>query len=350
MHRQKDVTYVTSFFQMIGRKKYITFFILLFLLPFSAPLIAEERAQAAACIFKKYERPFTVLDLTNSCIEWAPDYPNSCFVLMSPSCHSSSLEMFSPNFLWLKREVIPEDIYALSACEHVDVMLVGDFVCRFPEAWKELIYTLQKMAHVILFEVPRSEHAQFHTFLLEQVGIACFYSEHNVYYILENPGPFPLKKSTLLHPCKQEKRFEVICDYSKKVFKKIYLEVLADASIGGIAQEICTPWIAGINFLTYIIFNGQIPTRSESIEKLPIDLSHTDWMPHNMILQGSQLLLIDGDDPTIHPLIRFKHNCVVQLPNIKKLLSMTVDKSPLEVLTIFTEIYGYKELFRLDTH
>ena len=64
----------------------------------------------------------------------------------------------------------------------------------------------------------------------------------------------------------------------------------------GVIQR--SPWIPGINLCTFKMCRGVYPSQDQLCKSLRVakDLRHTDWLINNMILQGSAISLIDGDD------------------------------------------------------
>ena len=61
----------------------------------------------------------------------------------------------------------------------------------------------------------------------------------------------------------------------------------------------CFAWNKGINLITFKMLNGTYPSKGALKRALfnARDFSSTDWMPHNMIVQGDTLKLIDNHDP-----------------------------------------------------
>lgn len=283
---------------------------------------SEDRFAIIDSIFEKYHRPFTVLDVGSAqgyfSFRGAEKYPNSTFVMLEGSNSAypliskqvasiCKLNNYLDNFIWLDSQIIVHDLMDLSKCEHFDVILALNILHWFPDDWKKLLEALVTMSHITVIEVPpvednlpalqRETRIKLHQHLSiiakeVKAGVPRHTNDNLMtsYYILENKGPFSLKKTTVIHPdiTEGDRSHTVYYDFERKHFVK---KDLKDPFI-----EYISEWNAGINLLTYLKFNGQWPCRENIVAYLPFDGTHKDWMPNNMILRGESLILIDTND------------------------------------------------------
>ncbi len=286
----------------------------------------EKRFEIVNSVFQRYNRPFSVLDVGAAqgyfTFRGAELYPDSVFTMMEGSNSAypliskqvasiCELNSHLKNVIWLDQQINPPDFVKLADCEHFDVILLLNILHWFPADWEKLFNACYKMGHVVIVEVPpyeenlprgqRELRKSIHSFLSKRaqeikVGVPRHnnLSYNTTYYIIENPGPFVYSRTTLLHPNYNDREHLVKYDYDmigfiKKNKKPPY-------------ETVETPWTHGINLLTYLAFNGRCPTRNEMIHALPVDPSHRDWMPNNMIVSGKKLSLIDEKDSKNIPL------------------------------------------------
>ncbi len=281
----------------------------------------NQRYEIVNSVFRKYSRPFSVLDIGAAqgyfSFRGAKEYPNSVFVMLegsNPSYPMISEQLSSlcdlnsevDNVIWLNRSIDPADLKKISSCEHFDVILLLNILHWFPSDWQRIIESCNKMAHVVIIEVPPLEEGSLpeeqiqvrsgiHQYLCKRAsqkinGVPRHRSPHlnTTYYICENDKEFYLEKTTLLHPAYGDRKHSIRCNYdSKKLFKCDVIPPYIEYN---------SNWIPGINLLTFLMMNGSWPTRSSIIKFLPYDNTHMDWMPNNMVLSGNKLNLIDKND------------------------------------------------------
>lgn len=272
-------------------------------------------------VFRRYNRPFTVLDIGSAqgyfSLRGAEAYPDSVFVMLEGSnsvypfisdqvASICQLNSHLDNLIWLNHPILKEEIENLSTCEHFDIVLLLNILHWFPNEWENLIEAVLRMSHVTIVEIPPwneslpLEQAKLrrliHSYLDRIAGEKLSgVPRHNdislstTYYIIENSRPFTLEKTSLLHPDFGDRVHEICCNYDVKTFVK------KDINAPFIALEY--NWIPGINLLTYLMLNGTFPLRKDIVSAIPIDVDHKDWMPNNMILRGKRITLIDKYDP-----------------------------------------------------
>lgn len=196
-------------------------------------------------VCKRYNRPFTLLSLGEENIsELANAYPESVFIVFGGKVQGDNVIVFN-------HQVSSDELRMLASCEHVDIALL-------PKERFEDLEVLKKMSHIVVCGE-----------------------------VIEGTKPFRLEQTTLIHPKKLRRAYDVFCDYDHKLLRKTRPDLV---------EEIA--WEPGINLMTYVLFNGVFPSRQEIITNIPVDHCHRDLVPNNMILQGKKVILIDGDDPT----------------------------------------------------
>lgn len=286
-------------------------------------------AEAVDSILARYERPFTFLGIGEGIEAFMGKntlaYPKSVFVQLAKQI---DLPASSRNVIGLKYSPSLQDIEKLSSCEHVDVLLLLDPLSLFEKNWRQALQMLQQMSHVLVVAWPKSSfEGHFSTAYTEDGAF--------LYFVLEGKEPFPLRKTTFVHPRKIRWSYEIYCDYHRKYLKKIRPNWSA-------MQE----WFPGINMMTYLMFNGCIPSRPQVVEHLPKDFEHSDWVANNMIMQGEKIILIDKDDPVSTPVDPADKERFPRLEaNLRKFILSTVDMTPQQVRSAFISIYNWGNYF-----
>ena len=275
----------------------------------------KEEMKILDSLFTRYTRPFTFLgigeDSEFEMKDKIADYPESTFVFLGKSSSQEDRLSALKNVIYLKHSISFQELKNLALCEHVDVLLFNTALEAFNESYEQILHVLRQMAHIVVIALPTGNH------------------------IYKQRDPFRLVKTTYIHPKKKRWSYEIHCDYEYKFLKKTRPN-----------WSTYIPWEPGINMMTYLLFNGSIPSRREVLQNLPIDLEHTDWLPNNMIVQGSKILLIDKDDPisgTVEPDggVRFARLNAY----LTQLILETENSSLEEVKNSFISIYGWGDYF-----
>jgi len=189
----------------------------------------DERFSIVDSILKRFNRPFTVLDIGAAqgyfSIRAAEAYPESVFVMLegsNPAYPMISKQLASicrlnqhlHNLIWLDKLIVPKDIGYLRSHERFDVTLLLNIVHWFPNDWKQIIDDTHAMSHVTILEVPPLEASlpeehynlrkQIHEYVaklatqtMRGVPRHTNPSLYTAYYILENKPKFVLDKRPL---------------------------------------------------------------------------------------------------------------------------------------------------------
>gem|GEM_PF-5087412 len=290
-------------------------------------------------LLDRYNRPFTLLaigeDVGLSVAKKAPLYPESTFAILDEKPGSENLLSSLENTVWMKHRLLFCEAKELASCEHVDILLLFHSLPMFCPNWQEALQIFQQMAHVVVVQLPKGELDTMHNYLAQLSDGKVDEEASSVSYVLEGKAPFRLAKTTLIHPRKRRWSYEIYCDYSQKYLKKIRPNWTASS-----------PWFPGINMMTFLLYNGTIPSRDQVLIHLPLDQEHSDWVPNNMIVQGDRILLIDKDDPVSTPVTadggkRFRD----MEAKMRAWISTTPNLSPSQVRESFISIYNWGKYF-----
>ena len=285
-------------------------------------------------LLNRYERPFTVLEVGSSesatCATVVSDYPSSVFVFYGTTerkkAHYLRELSGKENVIWLNKTPSPKDLELFSLSEHVDVLIFNESISH---KWKSYLNTCEKLAHTVIFVLSK-DHSQGdinagHNFFSSSEGLLDRIDrEDTVSYILESPPNFQICKSTMLHPVRKDRTYLIECDYTKKLFHKVL-----DSK-----KRITTDWVQGINLVTFLMFNGNYPTRRNVVKYLPFNQNHKDWMPNNMILKGASISLIDHEEKAAPAKVNHE-KCV-------NLILKSNNKSPEQIRDLFCKIFHVK--------
>ncbi len=249
-------------------------------------------------ILGKYKRPFTMLELGAKqgyfSLRAASTYPQSTFVMIE----DNSLAKYFPssdlleickrntclhNIVLFNREIVADELERLSECEHFDLVIAFNLFSSCKNNCLELIEPLLKLGDNILLEVP-NWHNELNEYLsANNIELLCTF-EHSKIWLREGHKNILLRRHWL-RPLSST--LTIKSTYEEKKLIKNYDKLTI------------TDWIPGINLITFKMYSGIYPTfdtvRNE-ILKLK-DVAHTDWLAHNMIVQGDTITMIDCNDP-----------------------------------------------------
>ncbi len=275
----------------------------------------EIRWPAIKKILDQYERPFTVLDIGASegyfSLRIATEYKDQCTCVMLEGDntlllpHICQLNKKLNNIVVLEKFITPQDLKELGNCEHFDLILAFNVVHQLGDAWKETIDQLLTLGDHILIETPppgcrTSAHKEnlplIEAYLAQNnhgkvVGQVPRYGRPGL------PAPdqkysnvylFDMHKNILNKPTwgSPHQRFYALnSNFKEKTLYKPRIHKTIN-------------WKKGINLWTFKNLHGVYPARdviNQEIKRLSV-LSHQDFMPWNMIIQGNSLELIDWED------------------------------------------------------
>lgn len=224
-------------------------------------------------VLDRYNRPTTNLFISAShwdcIIANAQKLPQSVFVILDNSQSLDFQELMKflenhssvfDNLIVLKWPISLNSLKKLYSCEHFDVLFFLN-----EESSADLIAESLGKAHLL---------------------VVSGHGAKEKYQLIESPSPFYLQLRSLIHNTVPSRKYRVEFSFQGKEFQKTFQESEAINSVK-------TEWVPGINLITYLMLNGIYPDRVRLAQGLPIEVNHSDWMPNNMLVQGSRIALID---------------------------------------------------------
>ena len=276
----------------------IAFVLILLYTPMLYPSDMAYRYNIIRPLLDKYQRPFTVLEITTQpqalSFSIAHDYDAVCVVAASDDdnalleqCHLCDTR---GNILLLKIELSPGNIWELKRYSHFDVVLIWDIwgLLKKNMLWLKNIKNIFKLGDHIILETPNSVEDSW----LKKIKRYL----RRIRIIKKDPTLITFfkeitrKKETILqffHKVQHladNSRYKIISSFEEKKFLK--------------RNTILTDWNPGINLQTFQLFNGVYPEK-KVIRKLlePFkELDHPDLLMRNIIIQGKKLIVIDWED------------------------------------------------------
>lgn len=262
-----------------------------------------------------YKRPITVLDIGAAegyfSFRIAKDY-NACVVMIGdPSWNDNVLEKLCEyntsidTAILLSKKIMPVELAKMAECEHFDVVLALNVIHHFGEEWQKGYEAILNLGDNIIIETPpRNDLGACGQAFLSPINDSLDLEPHvllgefkrhtdpnkadRLVWISKQKSDLSRKAYTFT-PAEAIHTFEIVSNFERKTLKKFYGNELI------MEKE----WIPGINLITFKSLNGSYPTVPVLVDALPplIAEPSTDWFPHNVIVKGKTLHLIDTDDP-----------------------------------------------------
>lgn len=268
-------------------------------------------------LFKKFNRPFTLIDLGAAqgyfSLNAAYKY-NCCSVMVEGNNHYANFLKYLcekndqvPAKILLHKQIDSHFLQLLSRGEHFDVVLALNVLHHLGQDWQECLDHILNLGEHIIIETPSGKdkgacgiyNADIEKYLNE-IGAQIIgrFSRHTdsmnngiMYYIYR-------KKETVVQKYlldfywlgpKNSYLIDSTLDYKKFTKFDNIQNILVSRD-----------WHSGINFVTFKIFNGIYPDTKwcQDYINQVFDHFHQDFMPWNLILNGSNMYLIDGEERT----------------------------------------------------
>lgn len=274
----------------------------------------------------QYTRPITFLVIDNkndsmSLFSYSKKFPESVFVLIS---NNDCVYPETPphNFIHLKTNGTIDELRHLGECEHFDMVLIKDHNNELNEQCASVLYALGE--NVFINVEKRQELFEKHIRELGFNKISHSIVETNLFHCY-HPVTF-LKRTHWFESASSLNSVRHIIStlHEKKLHKKYD------------PKHVPTTWLPGINLMTFKVLNGCIP--QETIMRNEIvrlfNISHLDWMPNNMILQGCRVELIDFDPLDSEPK-------TVNTPHMLELMLEFVQAEKKDIEHIYQKILVY---------
>jgi len=262
----------------------------------------SERLDLLRPYLSRFKRRFTVLDfgagINASAIgtEIAREF-DAVVVCVEENIVAPEL---SPRTMWLKKEFSPRDLQLMSECEHFDVV-IGFNVCHWFNSTVPL-EILSRMGRYVFIQSPASDDAKAIETFGHVVGDICRYTidwKHlgdTVQFPQHTPRPLWMHENILprilTRTCVEahENSAHTLMWAEKD---RCRAQMLKDG-------DSWRNWIPGINLANFLAWNGVYPHRTRIAQMLtnyvlPLT-QHGDITPHNFILDGESVHLIDGHE------------------------------------------------------
>lgn len=245
---------------------------------------------------KKYERPFTLLEIgaQNGYYSFKVSQKFNCTCVMVESGKeilSLCKEKKPDNIILLNRFLKPNRLKHLSECEHFDIVLALNLKNRVGPNWKDFIDAIIDLGDHIIIDVMNSDQE-----LIEYIKKFNYKEISNpklkfkkLYLITKNCDNY-IKRKTWLR--------SVIPSSTYKIESSFRSKILIKPKSWNSEVRVSSEWLPGINLCTFKMCHGAYPGYKQLCNALTAAKSflHTDWLINNMIIQGTSIKLIDGND------------------------------------------------------
>ena len=279
---------------------------------------SEKRYDEIFKFCKKFNRPISVLDLGAAegyfTFRLSEDF-SGVFVAVESNSQRKLLDLCiknnNPNILLLDKQMNLKHLKNLKEVQHFDVILALNVIHHFDEPFQDVLDTLISMCSFCFMEHPNS---------LEDNSTKNSYRLKSEKMNLEKFKPRLLNKnqSGLGNPAnkKLERNMWLLENTQSKTIDRGWRGASKYCDQFGLGTEINIQsdfneinvnyglrnekrnWIQGVDLRTFLEYNGVYPTTEkiiDLIDKIEIDNAQ-DLGPHNLILNGKKLFLIDQND------------------------------------------------------
>lgn len=209
----------------------------------------------------------------------------------------------SPRTMWLQKEFTVDDLVLMAECEFFDVVIGFNIAHWFGPSALKVQDTLRRMGRYVFLQSPHGsdtkaietfgQHVRALDYSFRQSGYNWTHLGDTVQFPQHEPRPLWMfenhTKSTLTRTC-----ISAHTGSASTVVISSYERLRTH--LKGEWRD----WIPGINLHNFLKWNGILPTRDAIVEWLkdyPLPQErHGDITPHNFIIDGERLHLIDGGD------------------------------------------------------
>lgn len=288
--------------------------------------ICESRYEAIRKVAAQYNRPITVLDIGANMgyfsFRLAEEFDGTFVMVEGGAAESNNLQRLCVQNDNDKVVLLPvrfnlKDLKALGSFEHFDIVIACSVIHHFGEDYNEVLKAIVDLGDDIVIEHPVVGERACNQDRIESKGLD--FSQYNHELIAETATHTNTQadKRKMYHI--KSKKEELKVNYfttEAKVFSSRYRPIKIISSKDKKLFE-CTrkkerrPWIHGINFMTFLGYHGNFPTKNmliKSIEDMQISEKANDVRPWNFILSGHNLEIIDAYDENreCNPQLEFK--------------------------------------------
>lgn len=265
-----------------------------------------------------YTRPITVLDLGAAqgyfSIRLAESYEHTCAVLIDdgPDLPSMLAANALPWTIGIRKALTEEDLEALADCEHFDVVLCLNFLHHLPDAGRALRAVL-RMGEETFIEVPGPEDVaacgDSHAWLEDAVRAS---GAEVLGAVASHTTPSVNRRIYHRHQQKAVLQRAYMGGDPPPMRQHQILSSLSGKAWNMPEKHEARVWWPGINLQTYLTLGGVYPSRAEVAQMVEREtrralfgasdvgltgVGHYDIRPHNFVLTGESVTLIDWADP-----------------------------------------------------
>lgn len=271
-------------------------------------------------LLSKYKRPFTVLEVgaTNGFFSFkgAQDYPASVFAMIEGFRDSNmhySNQLYDDcrknralkNIILLRRSFTIENLEHLATCEHFDVVFGFNILHQFGSQWQRYADAVLKLGDNVFIEVSIKSRGYdeelleaIENYLIKNGGIVINEnrSEKTKLYLFAK-NKTSISRKYWVADENTRRQLKIISNFEHKFIVKSHKNYTR-----------ISPWIPGINLLTFKMMNGKYPRirTLKRIIKTFANVDHPDPFIWNLVLQGTKVELIDWDPIAILKFDPFK--------------------------------------------
>lgn len=268
----------------------------------------ESRYQAIRSVLDKFKRKFTLLDLG------AGEGYFTCRIAQDYDCVVVAIERDPliveivkanglSNVIILNKSVTLDDLHELSQCEYFDVALCLNILHHFDDSQRSVDIALL-LANDVVVETPSMNDVgacgqevipSLYSLLSKQYGKLLAHTPSHVSNTIRPMWVFYGLKNLLTKPyidCP-------ILDPGPTIIGSYGDHYEDDLSVSIPRKEETRRLIPGINLRTYQLMNGAYPNKhhiKDTVSKITIPGNHGDIRPWNVIIDGANAYLIDGND------------------------------------------------------
>ena len=279
---------------------------------------SEKRYAEIFKFCKKFNRPISVLDLGAAegyfTFRLAEDFPG-VFVAVESNPERKLLELCKKNndqkVLLLNKQMNLKNLKNIKEVQHFDIVLALNIIHHFDEPFQDVLEALISMSSFCFLEHPNSlenestknsQRLKTEKLDLEKFKPVLLNKNPSG---LGNPLNQKLERNLWLLQNTQSKTIDRgwrgASKYTEEfgpgnqiIIKSNFDEINVDYGLRDEKRN----WIQGIDLRTFLEYNGVYPTNEKIInliDNLKIE-NAKDLGPHNLILNGECLFLIDQDD------------------------------------------------------
>lgn len=249
-------------------------------------------------LVNKYTIGVTVLEIANSedtlySFELAKMSNCVCIILLMNYGANSVIQRIKKdnikNIIVLEpRDLDGQMINALSKCEHIDVSIVHDYFEHFQSFWKSTADLFLNLGNHVFFEIDYDHATDMLSYKNPQLRMIENRFNKLLFYYQTEKKFLEIARFTQFNKARSyTQNYEIKSDFNEKLLLKKNPETI-------------TPWIAGINLITFVMMRGVYPTddiiRSEIINIEKAYPYHNDLILGNMVIQGHTIIPIDFND------------------------------------------------------